>query len=102
LTLFEYLAIAYSLVISFAVVRTASVSPHALSRERFYWIHTFWVLANFAVSLLIFWNFWSYREVSWTLGRFSLILALPISVFIVASILSPDEPARVGSWREYF
>jgi len=102
LTLFEYLAIAYSLVISFAVVRSASVLPHALARERVYWIHTFWVLANLATCLLIFWNFWSYREVAWTLGRFSLVLALPTSVFIVASILSPDEPARVESWREYY
>jgi hypothetical protein len=102
LTLFEYLAIAYSLVISFAVVRAASVLPHALSRERIYWIHTFWVLANLVTSLLVFWNFWSYREVSWTLGRFALVLALPTSVFIVASILSPDEPSSVESWREYF
>lgn len=102
MTLFEYLAIAYSLVISFAVVRAASVLPHALSRDRIYWIHTFWVLANLAVCLLIFWNFWSYREVDWTLGRFSLVLAFPISVFIIASILSPDEPAEIESWREYF
>lgn len=102
MTLFEYLAIAYSLVISFAVVRAASVLPHALSRERVYWVHTFWVLANLAVCLLVFWNFWSYREVAWTLGRFSLVLALPTSIFIVASILSPDEPARIESWRDYF
>jgi hypothetical protein len=102
LTLFEYLAIAYSLVISFTVVRAASVLPHALSRDRIYWIHSFWVLSNLALCVLIFWNFWSYREVAWTLGRFSLVLALPTTVFIVASILSPDEPARVKSWREHF
>ena len=80
MTLFEYLAIAYSLVISFAVVRAASVLPHVLSRERIYWIHTFWVLANLVTCLVIFWNFWSFREVAWTLGRFSLVLALPTSV----------------------
>jgi len=101
-TLFEYLSIAYSLVISFAVVRAASVLPHALSRERIYWIHTFWVLETLALSLVIFWNFWSFREVAWTLGRFFLVLALPTSVFVVASILSPDEPAKIESWREYF
>ncbi len=102
MTLFEYLAIAYSLVISFSVIRAASVLPHVLASERQYWVHTVWVLANLAVSLLIFWNFWSYREVVWTLGRFALILALPTSVFIAASILAPDEPAQVQSWREYF
>jgi hypothetical protein len=102
LTLFEYLAIAYSLVISFAVVRAASVLPHVIVPGRQYWVHTVWVLANLATSLLIFWNFWSYREVAWTLGRFSLILALPTSVFILASILAPDEPAEVQSWREYY
>ena len=102
MTQFEYLAIAYSLVISFAVVRAASVLPHVFESDRRYWVHTAWVLGNLVTSLLIFWNFWSYREVEWTLGRFALILTLPTALYVLASILSPDDPAQVESWRKYY
>jgi hypothetical protein len=102
LTLFEYVAIAYCLVISFAVARTASVIPYALAKDRRYWVHTTWVFANLGMSLLVFWNFWSFRDVDWTLGSLSLQLAIPTSVFVFASIVAPDEPAKILSWAEYF
>jgi hypothetical protein len=102
LTLFEYLGIAYSLVLSLAAVRAASVLPHSFSRDRRYWVHTAWVLADLTVCLLIFWNFWSYREIDWTFGKFALVLALPTSLFVSIAILCPDEPAQITSWREYY
>jgi hypothetical protein len=102
LTHFEYLAIAYSLILSFAVMRAASILPHVFERERQYWVHTVWVLGNLAGSLLMFWNFWSYREIEWSLGRFSLILAMPTAVFVMASILAPDNPAQIQSWRKHY
>ncbi|MBW2241836.1 MAG: hypothetical protein JRH01_07600 [Deltaproteobacteria bacterium] len=102
MTQFEYLAIAYSLVISFAVVRAASVLPHVLESERGYWVHTVWVLGNLVTSLLIFWNFWSYREVEWTLGRFALVLTLPTALYVLASILAPDDPGQIQSWRRHY
>jgi hypothetical protein len=101
-TLFEYLAIAYSLVISFAVLRAASGLPHALASGRRYWIHAAWLLTNLAGSLITFWLFWSFREVEWSLGRFVLALSNPTLIFVCASILVPDQPGRVQSWREHF
>jgi len=68
LTLFEYVAIAYCLVISFAVTRAASVLPYALAPDGRYWVHTTWVFSNLGFSLLIFWNFWSFREVAVDVG----------------------------------
>jgi hypothetical protein len=102
LTHFEYLAIAYSLILSFAVMRAASVLPYVFERERQYWVHTVWVLGNLASSLLLFWNFWSYREITWSLGRFSLLLAMPTAIFVMASILAPDNPAQIQSWRKHY
>jgi len=44
MTHFEYLAIAYSLVLSLAAVRAVSVLPYLLDRERRYWVlHATWV-----------------------------------------------------------
>jgi hypothetical protein len=101
-TLFEYLSIAYSLVISFAVLRAASGLPHALASGRRYWVHATWTLINLNACLLTFWDFWSYREIEWTLGGFLVVLANPTLLFILASILVPGDPAGIQSWREYF
>ncbi len=102
MTLFEYLAIAYSLIISFAVMRVAIVLPHALAPGRRYWVHATWILLNLVLSLAVFWNFWSFRDVTWTLGRFSLGLSVPTAVLIIASILAPEQAAQVKSWRDHF
>ncbi len=97
MTLFEYLAIAYSLVLSFAVLRTASGLPHALASGRRHWVRAAWTFIILAVCLFVFWAFWSYREVEWTLWRFALVLGNPILVFVSASIIVPPEPAAVHS-----
>jgi hypothetical protein len=102
MTLFEYVAIAYCLVISFAVARAASVLPHALAPDGRYWVHVAWVFTSLSFSLLIFWNFWSFREVEWRLGSLCLQLAIPTSAFVFATIVAPDEPTKILSWREYF
>ncbi len=102
MTLFEYIAIAYCLILSFAVARASSVIPHALAEGRRYWVHATWVFANLCCSLVAFWNFWSFRDVEWTLGGLVLALATPTSLLVVASVLAPDEPSRVESWREYY
>lgn len=102
MTLFEYTAIAYCLVLSFAVARSASVLPHALASGRRYWVHATWVFVNLGFCLVVFWNFWSFRDVEWTLGLLCLQLAVPTSVFVFSSILAPDEPSKVRSWRDYF
>ena len=102
MTLFEYLAIAYSLVISFAVLRALSGLPHALSTQRRYWIHLAWVCWNLQASFLEFWMFWGFRDVNWSYGLFLLMLANPALLYVMACILTPEEPSRVASWREYF
>ena len=102
MTLFEYLAIAYSLVISFAVLRALSGVPHALATKRRYWVHLGWVGWNLQALFLEFWIFWGFRGVDWSYGLFLIILANPALLYVMACILTPEEPSRVASWREYF
>ncbi len=102
MTLFEYLAIAHSLFISFAVLRALSGLPHALAAQRRYWIHLAWVCLNLNGSFIVFWGFWSFRDVDWNYGRFLLPLGGPALLYVVACILTPEEPSRVVSWREHF
>jgi len=101
-TLFEYLAIAYSLVISFAVLRALSGLPHAFGTQRRYWIHLAWVCWNLQASIMEFWIFWGFRDIEWSYGLFLLVLANPAVLYVMACILTPEEPSHVASWREHF
>ncbi len=63
--LFEYLAAAFTLVLSFAVVRLVGGLPSALVAERRYWVHLLLLVAVLSMVASIFWALWSFREVSW-------------------------------------
>jgi hypothetical protein len=102
MTLFEYLAAGYTLILTFAVIRGLSGIPHVLRLPGRYWVHTTWLFVGLSFCLIAFWAFWSYREVDWTLLRFVGVLEVPALVFVFNSILVPTNPADVTSWREHF
>jgi len=102
MTLFEYLAIAFSLVLSSAAMRLIRGFSHALDRDRRYWVHVVFVLNQLAVTLAVFWVFWSMRDVVWTFPRFVLALAGPGLIYAGTCALVPEDPATVSSWRDHY
>jgi hypothetical protein len=102
MTTFEYLAGAYTLILSFAVVRILASVPHAVQPGRRYWVHVSWLVLSIAHCLIAFWVFLSYREVEFTLPRFIAILAGPGLIYVYSSLVAPSDPSAVGSWRDYF
>lgn len=102
MTLFEYLAIAFSLVLSFAAMRLVGGLPYALERTRRYPVHL-GVLGLLLFSIpIVFWAFWSYRDVTWTFPKFLLGLASPATMYFLTATLIPENPGEVPSWREYY
>jgi hypothetical protein len=102
MTLFEYLAAGYVLMLSFAVLRAISGLPHALRPDRGYWIHSSWLLTALLLCVLMFWGFWPFRDVDWTLFRFMNSLACPAFLYAFISLLVPTDPSAVAAWREHF
>ena len=102
MTTFEYLAVAYTLVLSLAVVRLLGGIAHALRPGRRYWAHFSWLCLAIALCLTAFWAFLSYRELDWTLPRFILILAGPALIYVYSSLVVPSDPSTVASWRDHF
>ncbi len=102
MTTFEYLSVAYTLILSLAVVRVLSGVPHALRPGRRYWVHVSWVFFAVALCLTAFWAFLSYREVEWTLLRFIAVLASPALIYTYSSLVIPSDPSTIASWRDYF
>jgi len=102
MTLFEYLAIAYSLVLSFSAMRLIEGLPKAADPRQRDWTHLVLVCSVLLWSATTFWLFWSYREASWTYPRFLLALASPGLNYFMACTLIPRESEGVTSWRSYF
>ncbi len=71
MTLFEYVTVAVSLVLSLAVVRLLDGLRFAASRERGYPIHLLWVLTKLMNCALFWWGLWEAREtLSWNFASF--------------------------------
>lgn len=102
MTLFEYLAIAFSLVFSSAAMRLVGGLPHAFDARKRYWVHLTFVGLQLLVTLTGFWAFWSFRDISWNLGSFTLALIGPSLLYFNACTLIPENPESVASWRDHY
>ncbi len=102
MSLFEYLAIAFSLVFSFAAIRLVAGLAHVLEPDRRYLVHVFHVFTLLITTASLFWAFWSFREVRWNYPLFLCGLLGPATVYFLACTLIPDSPATVTSWREHY
>lgn len=101
MTLFEYLAAAHTLILTFALTRALSGVAIAIKPQGRSLMHLSWL--GFIVSncLFSFWAMWGYIEVEWTLVRFIGLLTVPALMYIFSSIIIPQDPSVVESWRDY-
>lgn len=102
MTHFEYVAIAPTLILTFAAARLLAGLADVLDPPRFYWVHLSWISLAAMFCLTSFWAFWAYRDVQWTLPRLIILLATPALIYVFSSLLVPSDPSGIASWREYF
>ena len=102
MTLFEYIAVANSILLSFAVVRLLDALPPAFQSGRRDWTHLAFLVVLMWACAQYWWVSWSYATVSsWTYAKFLTYLTPPALLYSLARTLSPD-PNAVQSFREYF
>ena len=102
MTLFEYLAAGYVLILSFSILRGGAGIPYALRSTSRYWVHVVYLSIVLANCLVGFWAFWFYRDVEWTFFGFIITLAVPLLTYVHISLLVPPDPSVVSSWRDHF
>ena len=54
------------------------------------------------MTVVAFWNLWSFREATWTLPRFILVLTIPGALYFGACTLIPEQASSVTSWRAHY
>lgn len=102
MTLFEYLSIAYALLLSLGAVRLLNGVSHVMHAGRVYWVHATWVVLALLFSLLLFWHHWSNRDLEWTFLTFTINLAGPGMIYFLSCTLVPDDAKDVDSWRDHY
>ncbi len=101
MTLFEYIAIATSLILSFSLARTLTNFAPIFASDNRYWVHSAWAVGLLVNHAILFWDIWLYQGVeAWTLVEFVLLLMGPISLLIAASLVVPV--GAVPDYRIYF
>ena len=103
MTLFEYIAVAFSIVLSLGAASLLSALMRIFSTDRRYWVHGVWVAIVLFFHVVVWWSLWSYSVVqTWTLQTFLLVLLQPALLYVQASLLVGDEPATTSSWHAHF
>jgi len=103
MTLFEYISVAFSIVLSLGAASLLQALRRAFAPDRRYWLHSTWVVTVLFMHAVTWWSLWSYSTVeSWTLLTFLLVLLQPVLLYLQASLLVGDEPATTTSWHEHF
>lgn len=103
MTLFEYLSVAVSIVLSLSAAQILSNIRAVFSSARRYWVHIAWVAMVLYTHLLLWWGFWAYRDLeSWNLASFSLALINPGILFVLSTTLVVDGSKLDRSWEQYF
>lgn len=103
MTLFEYITIANSLILSFGVSRLLGGLPELLRADKPYWLHLLWVFGLLVNYPLMFWQMWNYRTVeNWQFFSFLLVLATPAACLLTASFLVPTKPSEESDWEQYY
>ncbi len=103
MTLYEYIAVASSLVLSLSAVRLISGFSVVFQSPLRYWLHAALVAYILLIHALTFWGLWSYSTVEdWNAGRFLLFLTIPALTYANASFIIPSEPEIDTDWKVYF
>jgi len=100
MTLFEYLSVAVSIVLSLSAAQLLSSIRAVLKSERRYWVHTIWIAIALCIHVVLWWEFWEYRDVGdWTLAKFVLVLVNPGLLFVASNALATPDSGTSPTWE---
>ena len=104
MTIFEYITVAVSLVLSLGLVRLLEGSLSAFAPSRVYPIHAVWLVIKFINHFLYWWMLWRLRggEVEWNFPFFLFIAVPAVVLYLQSTLLVSPSPREVSSWREHY
>ena len=104
MTFFEYLSIAFSLVLALAVSRGLNGVRSAFMAERRYWPHAIWLFNKLLNAASYWWSLWRYSEADsfWNLFTFLLAIIFPVILYLQMDSLVTHHPREITDWRRHY
>lgn len=103
MTIFEYIAVANSLILTLSVVRLIDALPSTFASNRRYWTHAAFVVSAILSCAHYWWASWRFARISsWSQIDFLLFLTPPAILYAVARTLSSPDPNAIASFRDHF
>ncbi len=103
MSIFEFVLTGLTLVLALVITRLLGGLRWIFDPQRRYWVHALMVLQMLVLTSLIWWGLWYARDVQWTYLSFAYNLLIgPGTLYFTATLLVPDNPRRVRSWREHY
>ena len=99
---FEYITVAFSIVVALCVARCLEAIPSALHPGRRYWIHGLWVFIKLLNVVVLWWSAWLFREWEWAYSDFIALLLSPGLIYLQVIFLVTTEPAAIEDWRSHY
>ena len=103
---YEHVVVVMSIVLGLAVTQLLKGAAQ-LYRKRTsvqtYWLHWAWIVLLIFFSLVLWWTFWSYRDIAeWDFFRFVVYLCPTIALYLLTAIAFPDPSEPVADMRAYY
>ena len=102
MTHFEFLTVAFSIIVAFAVTRLLEGLVNEIRSNGRYWVHVCWLLQSLVSLLSMWWAIWAFKEWTWNYGVFLWTLLGPALLFARAVVLVPRESETLDSWHAHY
>ena len=102
MTLFEYISVLVSIILSFGVVRLLDGVSVALRRNSGSPLLGLWILIALWLHVHVWWVLWSYKDAAWSYPRFLLFLASPFLLYSIAITLVPGGLTTATRGQDLF
>ncbi len=104
---FSYLVVLISIILGLGVTRVVGGLGHLMQtrrRKRSYWVHTVWMLNLLMAMAIVWWMDYRWRSNDhWTFLLFIWVLLLPTILYLISSLLFPDQDDEpITHWEAYF
>ena len=102
MTQFEYLTVAFSILIAITVSRLLEGLIYVCRSGSQYWIHTYWIIQTLFTAFATWWGLWGYSEFEWNYLLFLWVLMSPVLLFAASVALIPRVFEHISNWERFF
>ncbi len=101
--LFNYIAAAVSIVLAISIAHLLTGLRDVVDPQRRDWLVVCWYAYLGYLHLLTWWSLFAAHDVpKWSLGTFTLAMAVPGFLYLAVFTLISEAPTAVRSWGEHF